>query len=55
MKLFREFVEGHTMTFYGEPSPALVGALKAIGTPFTALSFLQGLDADIDVLEEVPA
>jgi len=54
-KLFREFVEGHTMTFYGEPSPALAGALKAMGTPFTALSFLQGLDADIEVLEEVPS
>jgi quinol monooxygenase YgiN len=54
-RLFREFVEGHTITFYGEPSPALVGALKAMGTPFTVLSFLQGLDADIDVLEEVPA
>jgi quinol monooxygenase YgiN len=55
MKLFREFVEGHTMTFYGEPSPALAEALKAMGTTFTAFSFLQGLDADIDVLEEVPA
>jgi quinol monooxygenase YgiN len=55
MKLFREFVEGHTMTFYGEPSPALAGALKAMGTTFTVLSFVQGLDADVDVLEEVPA
>jgi quinol monooxygenase YgiN len=54
-KLFREFVEGHTMTFYGEPSPALAGALKAMGTVYTALTFLQGLDADIDVLDEVPA
>ena len=55
MKLFREFVSGHTMTFYGEPSPALAGALQAMGTEFTAFSFFQGLDADIDVLEEVPA
>jgi quinol monooxygenase YgiN len=55
MKLFREFVDVHTMTFYGEPSPALAGALKAMGTPFKALSFLQGLDADINVREEVPA
>jgi quinol monooxygenase YgiN len=54
MKLFREFVEGHTMTFYREPSPALAGALKAMGTTFTTLSFLQGLDAGSDVLE-VPA
>jgi quinol monooxygenase YgiN len=55
MKLFREFVAGHTMTFYGEPSPALVGTLKAMGTTYTTFSFLQGLDADIDVREEVPA
>ena len=55
MKLFRDFVDGHTMTFYGEPSPALAGALTAMGTPFRRLSFFQGLDADIEALEEVPA
>jgi quinol monooxygenase YgiN len=52
-KLFREFVGGHTMTFYGDLSPALVGALKAMGTSYTTFSFLQGLDADVDVREEV--
>ena len=55
MKLFREFVESHTMTFYGEPSPALTGALQAMGVTYTAFSFLQGLGADINVLDEVPA
>jgi quinol monooxygenase YgiN len=55
MKLFREFVAGHTMTFYGEPSPAPAQALQAMGTTFTTFSFMQGLDADIDVLAEVPA
>jgi len=55
MKLFREFVDGHAMTFYDEPSPALAGALKAMRTPFKAFSFLQGLDADVHVREEVPA
>jgi quinol monooxygenase YgiN len=55
MKLFRQFVAGHTMTFYGEPSPALVGALKAMGTAYTTFSFLQGLDADINVRKEVHA
>lgn len=55
MKLFREFVAGHTMTFYDEPSPALAKALEAMGTPFKVFSFLQGLDADIDIREEVPA
>ena len=43
--LFREFVESHTMTFYGELSPALAGALEAMGTTYTAFSFLQGLEA----------
>jgi len=55
IKLFREFVAGHTMTFYGEPSPALAGALKAMGTVYTTFSFLQGLEADIAAREEVPA
>ena len=54
MKLFRECLEGHTMTFYGELSPALAGALQAMGTPYRRFSFLQGLDADITVREEVP-
>jgi quinol monooxygenase YgiN len=53
MKLFRDSVAGHTMTFYGEPSPALAQALQAMGTTFTTFSFLQGLNAD--VLVEVPA
>jgi quinol monooxygenase YgiN len=55
MKLFRESVAGHTMRFYGDLSPALAGALKAMGTTYTTFSFLQGLDADIAVPEEVPA
>lgn len=56
MKLFREFVDGHTMTFCDEPSPALTQALKAMGTPYRRFSFFQGLDADIiTVLDEVPA
>jgi quinol monooxygenase YgiN len=55
IKLVREFVVGHTMTFYSEPSPALADALDAMGTTFTTFTFLQGLDADIDVLEEVHA
>ena len=55
MKLFRECVDGHTMSFYGRLSPALAGALQAMGTTYTTFSFLQGLDADVDVLDEVPA
>jgi quinol monooxygenase YgiN len=55
MRLFRKFVAGHTMTFYGDLSPALVGALQAMGTTYTSFSFLQGLNADSDVREEVHA
>jgi quinol monooxygenase YgiN len=55
MKLFHDFVDRHTMTFYGEPSPALAEALKAMGVRFNAFSFFQGLDADVKVLDEVPA
>ena len=47
-KLFR-FVTDHSMTFYGEPSPALAAALEAMGTTFNQFSFLQGLESDIRV------
>jgi quinol monooxygenase YgiN len=55
MKLFQGFVAGHTMTFYGELSPALSQALEGMGVEYTTFSFLQGLEADIDVREEVRA
>jgi quinol monooxygenase YgiN len=54
-KLFLEFVADHTMAFYGELSPALAGALQAMGTSYERYSFLQGLHADVDVPEEVIA
>ena len=53
LKLFREFVDGHTMTFYDDPSPALTKALEAMGTTYSRFSFFQGLGAD--ALDEVPA
>jgi quinol monooxygenase YgiN len=55
MALFQECVESHTMAFYGELSPALAGALQAMGVTYTTFSFLQGLSADIDVTDEVLA
>jgi len=54
MKLFREFVETHTMAFYDEPSTALAHALEAMGTTYRRFSF-QGLEADSKVRDEVPA
>ena len=57
-KLFRDYADGHTMTFYAEPSPALAEALEAMpqgAVGIKRFSFLQGLDAGIKVLDEVPA
>jgi quinol monooxygenase YgiN len=57
-KLFRDFADGHTMTFYAEPSPALAEAMKAMppgAVTVKRVSFLQGLDPDIRVVDEVPA
>jgi quinol monooxygenase YgiN len=56
-KLFRDFADGHHMTFYAEPSPALAAVVESLaGTvEFTQFSFFQGLDAEIKVLDEVPA
>ena len=55
MKLSRDYLDGHTMTFYGEPSPALVAVLNSMGQTFTEFSFLQGLNSDIEVPHEVSA
>jgi quinol monooxygenase YgiN len=53
-RLFRDFADGHHMTFYAEPSPALAEAIEHIpGVEITRFSFFQGLDAE--VREEVPA
>ena len=54
-KLFRDFADGHTMTFYAEPSPALAEAIDAMppgAVELKQFAFLQGLDADIKVLQE---
>ena len=48
-KLFRDHVAGHEMEFFGELSPALAGALEAMGTTFNHYSFFQGLEAEIGV------
>src|SRR5262249_25123554 len=55
MKLFREFVDGHTMTFYDEPSTGVAQAVEGMGTSYEWFSFFQGLEVDRKVLDEVPA
>jgi quinol monooxygenase YgiN len=56
-ELFRDFAEGHTMTFYSEPSPALAEALEAMAgaVEVKQFSFFQALNADVKVAEEIPA
>jgi len=47
MRLFHECVAGHGMTFYGELSPALAGALEAMSVEAARFSFFQGLEAPV--------
>ena len=56
-KLFRDFADGHTMTLYGKPSPALAEAIEALAgkVTFRRLSLFQALDADVEVAEKVSA
>jgi quinol monooxygenase YgiN len=56
-KLFRDYAYDHDMTIYGEPSPALAELMERLAghVEFNRYSFLQGLESDIEVLDEVPA
>jgi quinol monooxygenase YgiN len=49
--LFRDFADGHTMTLYGDPSPALAEAIARLDgiVTFRRFSLLQGLDAGSEV------
>jgi quinol monooxygenase YgiN len=55
--LFRDFADGHTMTLYGEPSPALAAVIDKLEglVTFRRFSLLQGLDVEIELPEEVLA
>jgi quinol monooxygenase YgiN len=56
-KLFRDYAYDHDMTLYGEPSPALAALMDKLSgvVTFNRFSLLQGLEADIELREEVPA
>jgi quinol monooxygenase YgiN len=56
-EMFRDFADGHVMTLYGEPSPALAALIEQLAgvVTFRRFSQLQGLDSDIEALDEVPA
>ena len=55
--LFRDYAYDHEMTLYGEPSPALAELMEKLAghVEFNRYSFLQGLESDIQVLDEVTA
>ena len=44
-KLFKEFADGHFMTFYGEPSQTLLDLLKKHPVGYKWFHFVQGLEA----------
>jgi len=44
-RLFKDFADGHFMTFYGEPSPPLLDLLKVHGVGFKWFCFLEGLES----------
>jgi quinol monooxygenase YgiN len=53
-RLFRDFADGHHMTFYCEPSAALAEAIAHIpGVEITQFSFFQGLDAEVEARDKV--
>jgi hypothetical protein len=57
-RLFRDFADDHTVELYAEPSPALARALEAMppgAVRLTQFSLFQGLETNVDVLEEIPA
>jgi quinol monooxygenase YgiN len=54
-ELFRDFADGHHMSFYGEPSPALAAVVEKLGVEFTQFSLFQSLEAEIEALDQVPA
>jgi quinol monooxygenase YgiN len=56
-ELFRSFADDHSMTIYGEPSPALAALMEQLAevVPFRRFSLLQGLDVDIEVTDGVLA
>jgi quinol monooxygenase YgiN len=55
--MFRDFADGHIMTLYGEPSPALAELIERLAglVSFRRFSLLQGLEVDIKALDEIPA
>jgi quinol monooxygenase YgiN len=52
--LFKEYADGHFMTFYGEPSQSLLDLLKAHSVGHKWFSFIQGLETSPVVPSRIP-
>ena len=53
-KLFRDYADNHFMTFYGEPSQALIDLLKAHPVGHKWFVFVQGLEPSAVVPSPLP-
>jgi quinol monooxygenase YgiN len=54
-KLFRDFADGHTITFYAEPSPALAKAMEAMPPGAVTVKQFFAFQPDAEVAEQVSA
>jgi quinol monooxygenase YgiN len=54
-KLFRDFAEGHAITFYAAPSPALAKAMEAMPPGAVTVTQFFAFQPDAEAAEEVPA
>jgi quinol monooxygenase YgiN len=54
-RLFRDFADGHTITFYAEPSPALAKAMQAMPPGAVTVKQFFAFQPEAEVAEEAPA
>jgi quinol monooxygenase YgiN len=54
-KLFRDFADGHTITFYAEPSPVLAKAMEAMPPGAVTVKQFFAFQPEAEAAEEVPA
>jgi quinol monooxygenase YgiN len=56
-KMFRDYANGHEMTIYGEPSPALAALIDKLAgiVTFNRFSLLQALESGSEMRDKVSA
>jgi quinol monooxygenase YgiN len=53
--LFRDFADGHTITFYADPSPALAKAMESMPPGAVTVKQFVAFQPDAEVAGQVPA